>query len=299
MRIWTVISLIATSCFLFGCNSSEDDSHLTPNSNSLQGQQNTTTSNPAEQTAGKQDNSSGQQAADKQGSGRQGAADKPDKQDNQEPSGPTEKADDNANHQTDDTGKSDKTDKTDKESPDVPEDKLPDDNKLDKPSDNHPSDNNPSHNIDGKPADNVSLLFASDLAVYYMALEKEKNDHTVSDKSWTKTIQSAAEANVFVQTYKLNDTVKDKLTAIDYKDNIVDAIYIGHRPVYSYKFNAVCDDKAIELEVISCASGMDDAESYLLVFMQVPAQFKDNEIIIKDKEVSLEEYDSYSLLTEL
>ena len=139
--------------------------------------------------------------------------------------------------------------------------------------------------------ENVEISFQSDLADYYVPLEKETGDHTTAQIQWIKSINSVEEANQFAQLYKLNT---NKLTEINYNQFMIKAIYIGERGDCGYKFSVsnICNHNTLTLNVIR-ASAMSTAMSYPVVFVKIPIQFKDSNIIMENIELSFEEYDAY------
>lgn len=161
-------------------------------------------------------------------------------------------------------------------------------------SDAHPNDKASEQSSDGedcRPIENIEPLFISDLGNYYAPIERENHDYTVSRESWSKIIRSSDEAVEFVQLYKLNNMVSDKLLAVDYNNYIIDAVYIGFRGVCGHRFGIShdCGNHSVQLDVISAPS-MDEAISHTVVFVQLPAQNEDVNIVINDKELPFEEY---------
>lgn len=285
---YTFLTTIALSALLFGCNSSdEDSSNLTSQNSSLanaqqeaqNSQSDTNNEQKADDTAVPSDNHQGEPATDQKGN-------QPDD------SGSSSGNDQNADDQ--------KAQGSDKEKPANDEDKDKTDPMDDKAQpENHAIAPSPE-DASCSPINDAKLLFISDLGNYYVPLEMESNDYSLSKESWTKMIDSIEEADAFVQTYKLNDNIKNELASIHYTDNIVNSVYIGFRSVSGHKFNIpqLCEDGSIKFEVIR-APAMDDAVSHSIVFIQLPAQYKDTNIIIENKEVSFEEYETYPFLTEM
>ncbi|GEM_PF-6162864 len=286
------LTTIALSALLFGCNSSDEDSSnlISQNSSLANAQQeaqnsqsDTSNEQKADDTVVPSDNHQGEPATDQKGNnppddsgnspGNAQDADNQDNQDNQ--------ASDNEKPANDE----------DKDKTDPMDDKTQPENHSIAPS---PEDANCN------PINDAKLLFISDLGNYYVPLEMESNDYSLSKESWTKVIDSIEEADAFVQTYKLNDNIKNELASIHYTDNIVNSVYIGFRSVSGFKFNIpqLCKDGNIKFDVIR-APAMDDSVSHSIVFIQMPAQYKDTNIIIENKEVSFEEYETYPFMTEM
>ena len=174
--------------------------------------------------------------------------------------------------------------------------------------DQNVTDNNTSNDVSNQSANTgnticdavnqVNLLFKSNLGGYYIDATGKVND--ASKLPVVKSINSIDEANEFVQSYKLNNNAKNELLAIDYNNYAIKVAYIGFRPFYDYNFNisTVCNNNALTLEVISAPS-MGEIVSFWGVFVKIPAQFKNSNILIVDKEVSMEEHNAYPYLPEL
>ena len=281
MRHFIPIIVLAICCVFIGCNSSEDftPNLFTKNNSLMQGQQDNRSpgdvnGDMAEQPAVQAD---------------------PISQDNGQASDvPMDASEGGSSHEADD----DIADNVEAaQNPDEASDGQ--DATDNAGADNVEAAQNPDEASDGQeahddcePVENVGLLFAADLGRYNASLGNEG-----ARTPWTQMIHSMDEATEFAQTYLLSDSVKDRLISLNYDEVIIAAAYLGFQPVCGHRFNLpmVCKDSPVTLEVIS-APFMDEAISFPIVFVQLPLQIGDVEVVIENKEIPFEEFESYPLI---